>query len=203
MTALLKLSGVSRSFGAIQALKAVDFEIGAGEIMGLVGENGAGKSTLVKIISGFDDGYTGDFSLNGESQRFSSPLKAERAGVAIAQQELSLIPAMSVAENVFISGEHAPIFATQSSFARTASPFLKEVGLEDVDPYIPVERLSVGEQQLVEVARLLAQQPQILILDEPTAALDSHRGQQVMESFAQVAHEQNAGVIVVTHDRRA
>jgi len=110
MTALLKLSGVSRSFGAIQALKAVDFEIGAGEIMGLVGENGAGKSTLVKIISGFDDGYTGDFSLNGESQRFSSPLKAERAGVAIAQQELSLIPAMSVAENVFISGEHAPRF---------------------------------------------------------------------------------------------
>lgn len=67
MTALLKLSGVSRSFGAIQALKAVDFEIGAGEIMGLVGENGAGKSTLVKIISGFDDGYTGDFSLNGTS----------------------------------------------------------------------------------------------------------------------------------------
>ncbi|MDB4594286.1 ATP-binding cassette domain-containing protein, partial [Paracoccaceae bacterium] len=198
MTALLKLSGVSRSFGAIQALKAVDFEIGAGEIMGLVGENGAGKSTLVKIISGFDDGYTGDFSLNGESQRFSSPLKAERAGVAIAQQELSLIPAMSVAENVFISGEHAPIFATKSSLARKASPFLKEVGLEDVDPYIPVERLSVGEQQLVEVARLLAQQPQILILDEPTAALGESDSIRILAMVQRLA-QRGKSIIYVSH----
>ena len=198
MTALLKLSGVSRSFGAIQALKAVDFEIGAGEIMGLVGENGAGKSTLVKIISGFDDGYTGDFSLNGESRRFSSPLKAERAGVAIAQQELSLIPAMSVAENVFISGEHAPVFATKSSLARKASPFLKEVGLEDVDPYIPVERLSVGEQQLVEVARLLAQQPQILILDEPTAALGESDSIRILAMVQRLA-QRGKSIIYVSH----
>ena len=94
MTALLKLTNISRSFGAIKALKSVDFEINSGEVMGLVGENGAGKSTLVKIISGFDDGYSGSLRLNGAAQRFSSPLKAERAGIAIAQQELSLIPAI-------------------------------------------------------------------------------------------------------------
>ena len=97
---------------------------------------------------------------------------------------------MSVAENVFISGEHAPVFATKSSLARKASPFLKEVGLEGVDPYIPVERLSVGEQQLVEVARLLAQQPQILILDEPTAALGESDSIRILAMVQRLAQHQ-------------
>ena len=87
MTPLLKLSSIKRSFGAIHALNGVNFEINIGEIMGLVGENGAGKSTLVKIISGFDDGYTGSFALNGAEVRFANPSRAERSGIAIAQQE--------------------------------------------------------------------------------------------------------------------
>ncbi|MXZ51284.1 MAG: sugar ABC transporter ATP-binding protein, partial [Rhodobacteraceae bacterium] len=112
---ILKLSGINRSFGAIQALKKADFEIGESEVMGLVGENGAGKSTLVKIIGGFDDGYSGEYTFDGEPVRFSNPSRAEKAGIAIAQQELSLIPAMSVAENIFLVGDTVPFFATKKS----------------------------------------------------------------------------------------
>ena len=198
MTPLLKLSSIKRFFGAIYALKGVDFEINTGEIMGLVGENGAGKSTLVKIISGFDNGYTGSFALNGSEVRFANPSRAERSGIAIAQQELSLIPSMSVAENIFISGDSVPAIATRSALARKAAPFLEEVGLEDVDARMAVNRLSVGEQQLVEVARLLAQEPQILILDEPTAALGESDSIRILAMVKRLA-ERGKSIIYVSH----
>jgi ribose transport system ATP-binding protein len=198
MTPLLKLSSITRSFGAIHALKEVDFEIHAGEIMGLVGENGAGKSTLVKIISGFDDGYEGSFALNGTEVRFPSPTRAERAGIAIAQQELSLIPTMSVAENIFISGDNVPVFATRRGLALRAAPFLEEVGLENIDALMAVNRLSVGEQQLVEVARLLAQEPQVLILDEPTAALGESDSIRILAMVKRLA-ERGKSIIYVSH----
>jgi ribose transport system ATP-binding protein len=171
MQPLLELKSIKRSFGAIDALRGVDFEINAGEVMGLVGENGAGKSTLVKIISGFDAGYTGDYLFNGKPVEFSNAVGAERAGIAIAQQELSLIPTMSVAENIFLVGHNVPLFATKRSLAKKAKAFLEQVGLDDIDPSVGVDRLSVGEQHLVEVARLIAHDPSVLILDEPTAAL--------------------------------
>jgi len=139
--------------------------------MGLVGENGAGKSTLVRIIAAFDSGFTGTYLLRGNEMRFSGPAAAEQAGIAIAQQELSLIPAMSVGENVFLSGDGVPTFASRARLARMATPYLEQVGLGHVNPHRTTSRLSIGEQHLVEVARLLAHDPQILILDEPTAAL--------------------------------
>ena len=101
---ILKISKVSRTFGAIQALKEANFEINEGEIMGLVGENGAGKSTLVKIISGFDPGFKGSYQINGQEVKFETPSQEEESGIAIAQQEISLIPNMSVAENIFLTG---------------------------------------------------------------------------------------------------
>ena len=198
MAPLLKLSDVSRSFGAIHALKDVDFEIGRGEVMGLVGENGAGKSTLVKIISGFDDDYTGNFSIEGSEVRFSSPARAERAGIAVAQQELSLIPAMSVAENVLLAGDRVPVVATRRALASRAKPFLQQVGLGEVDPMMPVNRLSVGEQQLVEVARLLAHDPQVLILDEPTAALGERDSVRILEMVQRLAVD-GKSIIYVSH----
>jgi len=198
MTPLLKLSSIKRSFGAIHALNGVNFEINIGEIMGLVGENGAGKSTLVKIISGFDDGYTGSFALNGAEVRFANPSRAERSGIAIAQQELSLIPSMSVAENIFISGDSVPTIATRRALALKAAPFLEEVGLDNVDALMAVNRLSVGEQQLVEVARLLAQEPQILILDEPTAALGESDSIRILGMVKRLA-KRGKSIIYVSH----
>ncbi|MYK31791.1 MAG: sugar ABC transporter ATP-binding protein [Boseongicola sp. SB0670_bin_30] len=168
---LLRLSNVSRDYGAIQALKGASFEVGRGEVMGLVGENGAGKSTLVKIIGGFDTGFTGEYLYDGEVRHFSGPTAAEHAGIAIAQQELSLIPTMSVAENIFLAGDGVPQIASKGVLAKMAKPFLEEVGLGHVNPMRATNRLSVGEQHLVEVARLIAHNPQVLILDEPTAAL--------------------------------
>ena len=152
---ILKISKVSRTFGAIQALKEANFEINEGEIMGLVGENGAGKSTLVKIISGFDPGFKGSYQINGQEVKFETPSQAEESGIAIAQQELSLIPNMSVAENIFLTGAKVKKFATLNTLAKMARPYLNEVGLTDVDPTTRINLLSVGEQHLVEVAVLL------------------------------------------------
>ncbi len=197
-TPVLKLTSISRSFGAIHALRGVDFEINPGEVMGLVGENGAGKSTLVKVISGFDSGFTGEYTLKGESVHFSHPGKAELAGIAIAQQELSLIPTMSVAENIFLVGHRVPIFATRRSLVKKARPFLEEVGLTDIDPAMSVDRLSVGEQHLVEVARLIAHDPTVLILDEPTAALGESDSIRILDMVKRLA-ERGKSIIYVSH----
>lgn len=195
---LLRLSSISRSFGAIQALKNASFEVAESEIMGLVGENGAGKSTLVKIIGGFDDGYTGEYTLDGIPVRFPNPSRAEKAGIAIAQQELSLIPAMSVAENIFLVGDSVPLFATKKTLASRAKPFLEEVGLGAVDPSIAVNRLSIGEQQLIEVASLLAHDPRVLILDEPTAALGETDSMRILEMVERLAAN-GKSIIYVSH----
>ena len=198
MQPILRLTSIDRTFGAIKALVDVEFEIRAGEVMGLVGENGAGKSTLVKIISGFDDGFTGEFELDGQLVRLASPARAERAGIAIAQQELSLIPTMSVAENIFLAGENVPAFATQRALARKAERYLREVGLDEVDPGIAVNRLSVGEQQLVEVARLLAREPRVLILDEPTAALGERDSARILDMAKKLAAS-GKSIVYVSH----
>ena len=198
MDTILKLTAIMRSFGAIQALNGVDFEIGRGEVMGLVGENGAGKSTLVKIISGFDDGYAGTYEFEGEPIRFHSPGVAEQAGIAIAQQELSLIPAMSVAENVFLAGHNVHAFATKRQLAARARRFLNEVGLTDIDPTVRVDRLSIGEQHLVEVARLIAHDPKVLILDEPTAALGEFDSIRILHMVKKLAAA-GKSIIYVSH----
>ncbi len=195
---LLKLSSVSRSFGAIHALKNVDFEILPGEVMGLVGENGAGKSTLVKIISGFDNGYSGDYSFDDSPVRFSNPARAEQAGIAIAQQELSLIPTMSVAENIFLAGHNVPAIANKRKLVDMARPYLDEVGLDYINPATGVDRLSVGEQHLVEVARLIAHDPRILILDEPTAALGEQDSIRILDMVSRLS-ERGKSIIYVSH----
>lgn len=110
----LELKGIQRHFGSIKALRGVDIKINRGEVLGLVGENGAGKSTLMKIMSGFDNGFTGDVFVDGSLVELGSPNKAQALGIAIAQQELSLIPTLSVAENIFLGGNHGPTIASLS-----------------------------------------------------------------------------------------
>jgi len=197
-TPLLKLTGISRRYGAIQALNDAGFEVREGEIMGLVGENGAGKSTMVKIVSGFDTGFTGEYRVRGERVHFGGPTAAEHAGIAIAQQELSLISTMSVAENVFLAGDGVPAVASKAFLARKAKPFLEEVGLGHVNPTRTINRLSVGERHLVEVARLLAHNPQVLILDEPTAALGETDSIRILDMVRRL-REHGKSIIYVSH----
>ena len=195
---LLRLTGICRHYGAIQALKNADFEIGRGEVMGLVGENGAGKSTMVKIIGGFDTGFTGEYFYNSEVRNFSGPTAAEHVGIAIAQQELSLIPTMSIAENIFLAGDGVPRIASKGNLVRKAEPFLEEVGLGHINPMRATNRLSVGERHLVEVARLIAHNPQILILDEPTAALGETDSIRILDMVRRLK-EHGKSVIYVSH----
>ncbi len=195
---LLRLTNISRHYGAIQALKDASFEIGRGEVMGLVGENGAGKSTMVKIIGGFDTGFTGEYFYDGAVRHFTGPTAAESAGIAIAQQELSLIKTMSVAENIFLAGDGVPQVASKGYLARKAMPFLDEVGLGHINPLRTTNRLSVGEQHLVEVARLIAHNPQVLILDEPTAALGETDSIRILDMVRRLK-EAGKSVIYVSH----
>ncbi len=195
---LLRLTHISRHYGAIQALKGASFEIGRGEVMGLVGENGAGKSTMVKIIGGFDTGFTGEYFYDGEVRHFGGPTAAESAGIAIAQQELSLIPTMSVAENIFLAGDGVPQIASKGYLSKKARPFLEEVGLGHINPLRATNRLSVGEQHLVEVARLIAHNPQVLILDEPTAALGETDSIRILDMVNRLK-ENGKSVIYVSH----
>ena len=169
---LLEMIGVSKSFGGVTALRDVDFTQTQGEIHGLVGENGAGKSTMMKIIAGVYAGYEGEMRVNGAPVHFRSARDALAAGIGMVHQELSVIPDLTVAENVFLG--HQPLTSYGAvdwgRMNREARRMVASLGL-DIDPATPMGRLPVGLQQLVELSRVLFSGARCIILDEPTSAL--------------------------------
>ena len=188
---LLAMHGVTKRFGAVEALRGVDFELEAGEVHALVGENGAGKSTLMKILAGVQPLDEGTMTLDGHQVRHRNVHDAQARGVVMVYQELALVPALSVAENLFL-GTLSGIVRYRTLHER-ARALLAQVDL-DLDPETPVERLSIGEKQLVEIARALAREGRVLVLDEPTAALSSNETERLFELMAKV---KAAGVSVV------
>src|SRR5579883_35932 len=170
--ALLELSGISKSFGGVQALRAVDFVLKPGEIHGLVGENGAGKSTLMKIIAGVHADYDGVMRVDGREVHFRSSRDALAAGIGMVHQELSVAPELTVAENVFLGMQ--PVnrlgIVDWRKMARQATEQLKNLGL-NIDPAARLGDFPIGVQQLVELSRVLFSGARIIILDEPTSAL--------------------------------
>ena len=170
-TPLLELTGISKSFGGVEALRDVDFSLRAGEIHGLVGENGAGKSTLMKIIAGVHAEFTGTMKLDGREVRFRSARDALNAGVGMVHQELSIVPDLSVAENVFLGMQPTKSGVIDwRRMVREARQHLAGLGI-DVDPRERIGSLSIGLQQMIELARVLFSGARIVILDEPTSAL--------------------------------
>ena len=170
--ALLELTGVSKSFGGVQALRDVDFALLAGQIHGLAGENGAGKSTLMKIIAGVHGADEGQMWVDGKPVRFRSSRDALAAGIGMVHQELSVAPELSVAENVFLGAQpvnRLGIIAWRD-MARAAAAQLQNLGL-DIDPKARLGDFPIGVQQLVELSRVLFSGARIIILDEPTSAL--------------------------------
>lgn len=168
----LKMHGVRKRFGATVALGGVDLEVQAGEILALVGENGAGKSTLMKVLSGAHAPDEGEMWLDGEPYRPRNPLEARRQGIAMIYQELSLAPHLSVMENILLGIEPtAGPFVRWPEMRRQTKTALAEVGLGAVSPDTQVRRLSLAQQQMVEIARAVALESRVLVLDEPTSSL--------------------------------
>jgi len=170
---LLSVSNVSKSFGSVSVLHSITFEAHAGEIIALVGENGAGKSTLMKILSGVwpQGSFTGSLAILGEPVFFSSTKSAQKKGISIINQELHLIPELSIAENIFLGKEpHRLGIIDKEALHQSTQKILQELDIS-LSPTIPVKYLSVGEKQMIEIAKALSHKTQILILDEPTSAL--------------------------------
>lgn len=171
--AVLAARNIAKSYGAVQALRGVNFDIHRGQVTTLFGENGAGKSTLMKILSGVETPTSGDIILDGHSVSFSSSSDARDRGISIIHQELSLAPNLSVRDNIFMGRELRSVtgvdFAEEARQTRALMADLEE----DIDPMTLVEELRLGQQQIVEIARALSVDSRILIMDEPTSALSA------------------------------
>src|ERR687889_1743005 len=169
---ILVFRGVTKRFGGATALDNVDFDLLPGEIHGLVGENGAGKSTLMKILSGVHTPDEGEIVLRGEVVTFSTPAESKARGIGMIYQELSCMPALTVAENVFLGSQPTTRsgLIDWKKMRRDAGEYLDALGI-DVDVASPPGGLSLGGQQLVEIARVVFSGASIIVLDEPTSAL--------------------------------
>ncbi|ETX30836.1 sugar-binding domain-containing protein [Roseivivax isoporae] len=191
---VLAARNISKSYGAVHALKSVNFDVHRGQVTTLFGENGAGKSTLMKILSGVVAPTAGELILDGRPVEIRSTVEARELGVSIIHQELSLAPNMNVRDNIFlgreIMGPRGVNFAEEERQCRALMEDLEE----DIDPLTPVEELRLGQQQIVEIARALSVNSRILIMDEPTSALSASE----VEVLFKVIHDLKArGVSIV------
>jgi inositol transport system ATP-binding protein len=192
------MSGISKRFPGVVALSDVSLELRRGEILALIGENGAGKSTLLKVLSGALRPDAGTIVLDGESQRFAEPYEAHQKGVVTIHQEFNLIPTLSVAENIMIGREAGRAgFVSWSGTFRAAREALDRLGLR-IDPRRLVRDLSVADQQMVEIARALSMDAQLIVMDEPTAALSAAEVE-LLFNLMLTLKARGIGIIYVTH----
>jgi ABC-type sugar transport system ATPase subunit len=194
----LTASGVTKAYGAVQALKGVSFEIGAGEVLGICGHNGAGKTTLMKILSGLESPDEGTLRVRGEPVELPQPQDAQRLGIALLDQELSIVPVLTVAENLTLGNVGERGLVRKRVLRDRATELLARVGLSHVPADALAEDLQLGERQLVEIARLLGRNASLLILDEPTAALSRGEITRVFDAVRRVAAD-GRSVIFVSH----
>ncbi|WP_328446296.1 sugar ABC transporter ATP-binding protein [Streptomyces sp. NBC_00386] len=171
---LLTMSGITKSFPGVRALDGVDLDVQAGEVHCLLGQNGAGKSTLIKVLSGAHQPDTGTIAWHGEPVTLRSPIAAMRLGIATIYQELDLVEGLSVAENVHLGHEPTTAgFVVRGRAARTATALLfKRLGHPEIDPARLVGELSAAQRQIVSMARALSHDVRLIVMDEPSAALD-------------------------------
>jgi ribose transport system ATP-binding protein len=196
----IEASGVSMSFGGVHALRQASFAAAFGEIHALVGENGAGKSTMIKILSGVLRPDSGSIRVKGEEVELTSPHQATALGVGTVFQELTLMPWMTVAENLLLGREPAGALAViqRRRLAAQADEILARLGIERIDTLELVASLSLAERQILEIARTLIQDPDILFLDEPTSALAEREVEWLFELVRRL-REQGKCVIFTSH----
>ncbi|MGZ6674517.1 MAG: ATP-binding cassette domain-containing protein [Solirubrobacteraceae bacterium] len=200
--ALLRLRGVSKRFGAVQALSDIDFEVRAGEVVALVGDNGAGKSTLIKAISGIGPADEGEFWFDGRLVRVRTPQDAAKLGIAVVYQDLALCDNLDVVANLFLGREQtraSGLALDEVSMERRACELLDLLAVNLRSVRAEVGMLSGGQRQSVAIARALLGRPRLVILDEPTAALGVAQTAQVLELIKRL-RDRGLGVVLISHN---
>ena len=198
---ILEMSGIRKEFPGVVALNQVNLNVQRGQIHALVGENGAGKSTLMKVLSGIYPygSYSGTILFNGQECHFTDIKASERLGIAIIHQELALNPYMTVAENLFLGNERQTggVINWHETHER-AIGLMKQVGLK-LDPETMIRDVGVGRQQLVEIAKALAKDVHLLILDEPTAALNDEDSEHLLDLLEELNRDKGITCIIISH----
>jgi ABC-type sugar transport system ATPase subunit len=199
MTAL-QVDNLSRSFGHVDALIDVSFDLKGGEILAVLGDNGAGKSTLVKILSGLYAADRGTITIDGEARRFGKPADAVTAGIATVYQDLALVDTRDVAANLYLGREfkRGP-FVDRRRGLREARRVIDELGIKLPSVRVPIGMLSGGQRQAVAVARTIVHGANIVIMDEPTAALGVTESARVIELACQL-RDRGKAVMIVSHN---
>lgn len=198
---ILEMKNITKKFNNIKALDNVNIKVKKGEIHSICGENGAGKSTLMKVLSGvYPTGtFTGEIYFNEKLCKFNNIKESERKGIVIIHQELALMPNMTIAENIFLGNEKKNKLGIDwNTTMNEAISLLKKVGLKE-DPGKLIQEIGVGKQQLVEIAKALAKDVKILILDEPTAALNENDSENLLKLLKHLQKEEGVTSIMISH----
>jgi ribose transport system ATP-binding protein len=198
---LLEVRHVNKQFAGVRALDDVSLTLGRGEVLAVVGENGAGKSTLMRIVAGVETPTSGEIVVDGQPVEFTSIAQALRLGISLIHQELNLADNLSVGANIFLGREPRKLgLIDRPTIARESRKYLEMVGL-DVDPHTIVSTLSIGKQQLVEIAKALSTNARILIMDEPTSSLSEQEANRLFEVVCQL-RSRDVSVLYISHRLR-
>ena len=200
-TPILELKGISKRFGAVQALSEVDFEVYAGEVVGLVGDNGAGKSTLVKTIAGINIADSGEYLFNGSPAHISGPTDVTKLGISTVYQDLALCDNLDVVNNLYLGREELDTLPVldEEAMEKRSSDVLRGLSVKIPHVRTVVASLSGGQRQSVAVARSVMWDAKLVLLDEPTAALGVAQTRQVLDLIRRL-REQGLGVVVISHN---
>jgi ABC-type sugar transport system ATPase subunit len=196
--AVVSLDRASKSFGSVRALQEVSFSLAQGEIRAICGENGAGKSTLVKLLMGIVQPDSGTIAIGGEAVRVRGPQHAQALGLGFVAQELSLAPRLSVLDNIWLGSRDVPLFHRTRALRTRGQAALSQLNLADWDLDRPVQTLTMGERQMIEIARLLARNARVLILDEPTATLTDAEIERILDAL-RTLRAQGRSIIYISH----
>ena len=197
--AVVSLRGISKSFGAVRALDAVDLDIFRGEVVAIVGDNGAGKSTLVKILAGVHPQDSGTITFDGKEVSIPSPAESRSLGVATVFQDLALCDNLDVVSNLFLGREMGGLTLNEEEMEKRSWELLRQLSAKIPSVRIAVASLSGGQRQTVAIARSLIGEPSVVILDEPTAALGVAQTAEVL-NLVERLRERGLGVVIISHN---